>query len=458
MVTLLLLSGCTLSPEYHKPDARIPLAWNQQDIALNTKDSPVSVGSFFSDGKLQQLIKLTIDNNKDLQISALNLQKAGVQYGVEKLTYLPNISLSAKKTAAHEPAGIFNTIDTGAVTYRQYDVKLVSASWEVDFWGRLNSLKEASLSQYLSANASLRSLKISLVEQTVSAYLNYLAARQYADIASQRLKNSLRLQHMRHQAFQAGELNQNSVIDADKDVNNAQADLAQIQLQAQQNYNALELLVGAPLPPSLFDNVTLEQQWRFPILQSGLPSQVLLNRPDIIAAEYQLKAANASIGAARAAFFPSISISAQGGSSTADMAKLLSSGTLGWGFVPSINLPIFDGGKNKANLNLAEINKKIEVINYQKAIQQAFRDVSDALAGQASIEKQSEQMSRLYDASLQQHEMARLSYAAGQTSKENTLQKNNELLSIRKQMLSMRLKYLTQGVKLFAVLGGDNSI
>ncbi|WP_431614466.1 efflux transporter outer membrane subunit [Enterobacter kobei] len=456
VMTSLLLSGCTMAPKYQRPEAPVPLAWSHKDTSVEGIHLTAANGPFFKDSKLQQLIKLTIDN-KDLELSALNLKKSGVQYGVERLSWLPAVSLTAEKTAAHEPAGIFDTVDTGSVMYHQYDVKLVSASWEVDFWGRLRSLREASLNEYLAAGASSRALKISLIEQVVSAYLIYITDQENISIACQKLDNLQQLRHMQQQAYNAGDMTKNALMDADSAVNDAQSELNQTELQAQQDLNSLQLLVGTPLPDSLL-NVSPEHDWAFPLIKAGTPSEVLLKRPDIIAAEYQLKAANASIGAARAAFFPSISITAEGGSSTADMGKLLSGGTANWSFVPTLNLPIFDGGRNQANLSLAELNKKIEIVNYQKAIQQAFRDASDALAGQASLQKQTIQTSGIFDTVKEQYRMAEASRNAGQISNAILLEKNNQLLAVRKQNANTRLKYLIQGVKVFTILGGDDSI
>ncbi|WP_375600598.1 efflux transporter outer membrane subunit [Klebsiella aerogenes] len=457
VMTSLLLSACTMVPEYQRPEASVPLAWSYKDTTAKGIHTPAVNEPFFKDSKLQQLIKLTIDNNKDLELSALNLKKTGVQYGVERLSRLPTVSLTAEKTAAHEPAEIFDTVDTGSVTYHQYDVKLVSASWEVDFWGRLQSLREASLNEYLAAGASSRALKISLIEQVVSAYLIYITDQENISIARQKLDNVRQLRHMQQQTFNVGEVTKSAVLDADSAVNDACSELNQTELQAQQDLNSLQLLVGTPLPASLLD-VSPEHDWAFPLVKAGTPSEVLLKRPDIIAAEYQLKAANASIGAARAAFFPSISVTAEGGSSTADLSKLLSGGTANWSFVPTLNLPIFDGGRNQANLSLAELNKKIEIVNYQKAIQQAFRDASDALAGQASLQKQTIQTSGIFDTVKEQYRMAEASRNAGQISNAILLEKNNQLLAVRKQNANTRLKYLIQGVKVFTILGGDDSI
>ncbi|EKE6958190.1 efflux transporter outer membrane subunit [Enterobacter hormaechei] len=458
LFSALLLSGCGLMPDYHRPETAIPLKWNQQEVSLQGTNVARSSAPYFNDEKLQQLIKLTIAGNKDLQVSALNLKKVGEQYGADRLSTLPNIGMTVEKTAAHEPAGIYDTVDTGAVTYHQFDAKLVSASWEIDFWGRLRSLKEASLNEYLAAGATSRALRINLIEQTVSAYFNYLSSREAAEISTQLLKNKLTEKEMVHQAYLEGALTQSDVIDADKDADRARSELMAFKLQAQQNYNALQLLVGQPLPASLFNSVTLSQDWRFTLLQSGLPSDVLLRRPDVVAAEYALKAANARIGAARAAFFPSVSITAAGGSTSAELSNLLSAGTASWSFVPSLNLPIFDGGKNAANLSIAELNKQVEIVNYQKAIQQAFRDVSDALAGQAAMKARYGDSEAIYTAAMTQYQMSVMTQTAGQLSTEGLVQKNNELLEARKQLLESRLKYLIQGVKLYSVLGGDSAI
>lgn len=458
MMTVMIISGCSLSPEYSRPANPAPLEWSQHDISFAGNEAKQTSGPFFSDSKIQKLLRLTMEGNKDLQVSALNLKKVGAQYGIDRHSYLPNVSIAAEKTAAHEPAGIFDTIDTGAVTYHQYDVKLVSAAWEADFWGRLRSLREASLNEYLAADASSRALRLSLMEQSVSTYLAYLADSEATEVARTILENKQAQKEMLRNAMLAGELSQDAVIDAEKDAARAEAELARLRLQAQLDYNTLQLIVGRPLPASLFSGVTLGQDWHFPTVKSGLPSDVLLRRPDIVAAEYELKAANARIGAARAAFFPSVSITASGGSSSTELGDLLSGGTANWSFVPSVNLPVFDGGKNRANLNIAELNKNVEIVNYQKAIQQAFRDVSDALAGQSSIKRQYEKSESVYATSQKQYQMAQATWAAGQISRENLIQKKNELLELQKQVLSARLKYLVQSVKLFSVLGGDETI
>lgn len=456
-MAVLMVSGCSLTPSYQRPQNPVSQEWSQHDVSFS-KDKQFTMEPFFTDTKINELIKLTMAGNKELQLSALNLKKAAAQYGVERLSALPNVSLTAAKTAAHEPAGLYDTIDSGAVTYQQFDVKLVSASWEIDFWGRLRSLREASLNEYLAADASSRALRISLMEQSVITYLTCLADHDAASISQEKLNNKLTLREMAHAAMLAGELPVDAVIDADKEVELAKSELAQNRLQAQQDYNALQLIVGSPLPDSLFINVSLDQNWRFPALKGGTPSDVLFRRPDIVAAEYQLKAANARIGAARAAFFPSVSITAEGGSSSAELGKLFSGGTASWNFVPSVNLPIFDGGKNRANLDIAELNKSAEIVNYQKTIQQAFRDVSDALAGQASLKQQYEQNNIVYSASMKQLQMGKETLAAGKLSKENLIIKENQMLDIKRKILNTRLRYLVQSVKLFSVLGGDSTI
>lgn len=456
-LAVLLLSGCSLAPDYHRPEASVPAVWGQQSISPDNPTLSQSAGAFFRDKRLKQLIALTLEGNQDLKLSALNLQKAGAQYGVTRLSHLPTIGLSAVKTDAHLPGGIFDTVDTGAVTYHQYDVKLVSASWDMDFWGRLESLKEASLNEYLAADANARALKINLLEQTISAYFSYLTSRDAAMLAKEQVDLKQAVQTMMHETKQAGAIDNSRVMEADRDVDLARENLAQASLQSQREYNALQLLVGSPLPASLFE-ATADQDWRFPVLNAGLPSEALLKRPDIIAAEYELKAANARIGAARAAFFPSISITAEGGSSSAELGRLLSGGSASWNFAPSINLPIFDGGKNKANLDIATLDKQTEIMTYQKTIRQAFRDVSDALAGQATMNIQSANSHAVYASMLKQYQMDIQTQAAGKISQVQLLASQEALIDARKQFLMTHLQYLIQSVRLFAVLGGDNSV
>ena len=458
VLAALLASGCSLAPDYHRPDSPVPLKWNQQEIELTTGNHSAFASPFFNDPRLSLLIQLTTAGNKDLELSALNLKKSGELYGIERLSFLPNVAINAQKSAAHLPAGIFDTVDTGAVTYQQYDVKLVSASWEIDFWGRLQSLKEASLNEYFAAGASARALKIKLIEQTVTMYFSYLSSRESVRIGEEMLKNRQIKQEMAHAAYNTGALSRSEMLAADKNVEEAEAELALLKLQAQENYNALQLLAGQPLPSSIFRNASIEDKWEFPTLSANLPSEVLLRRPDIVAAEYELKAANARIGAAKAAFFPSVSITADGGTSSAELGHLFSGGSQNWSFIPSINLPIFDGGKNRANLDIAELNKQAGIVHYQQVVQQAFRDVSNALSGQAAMKTQYERSVKSLQIAGQQYQMACATHDAGQLSKDELINQSNDLLDIRKRALVTRMNYLVQGVKLYSVLGGDNTI
>ena len=449
-----ILAGCQLQPDYKKPDINLPDEWNHQYSGRFYKDVS-GKGSFYSDENLQVIIKFALRNNLDLQGAALNLKKVQELYGIERLSLLPSVNASFSQTSAHEPAGLLDTIDTGALTYHQYDVKLVSASWELDFWGRLRSLKDSALNDYLATEASARALKLTITAQTASSYLTFLADKEKLRLAEQKAANLRKMQSMQESAWQLGEISQEALLNQNSALYRQEQEVAGLRASLQKDYDILQLLLGGNLPARQMNSVTFAEIADFRSPQPALPAALLLHRPDVVAAEFRMKQANADIGAARAAFFPSVSLTASAGSASAELKALFSSGTAAWSFIPNITLPIFNNGRNRANLRAAEISQQAAAADYEKIIRQAFRDTSDALAGrQAQLTHYAESES-LGANRVKLLKMAELSVQTGDRSDFDCLDSENALLDARKELTESRLQLLLQDIQLNQALGGN---
>lgn len=450
------LAGCQLQPDYKKPDVRLPEQWNQQYSAQRYNDTGKR-GDFYRDANLQVIISLALRNNMDLKGAALNLRKAQELYGIERLSLLPSINASFSQTSAHEPAGLLDTVDTGALTYHQFDAKLVSASWELDFWGRLRSMKDAALNDFLATDATARALRLSIAAQAASSYLTFLADKESLKLAEEKAANLHQMQSMQSSAWKLGDISQETLVSHDTALRRQRQEVAKLQASIQKEYNTLQLLLGSNPPGSQVNNVAFADIGDFPLPQPALPSAVLQKRPDVVAAELRMKQANADIGAARAAFFPSISLTASGGSSSAELSDLFSAGTAAWSFSPNINLPIFNNGRNMANLRAAEVSQQAAAVDYEKVIKQSFRDVSDAIAGRQAGRSRYEESVSLAENSAELLKMTKLSAQAGDRSRFECLEAENSLLDAKREMNEERLQLYLQEIQLYQALGGNVS-
>ena len=416
----LALAGCTLAPHYQRPALPVDAKYDQATPVGNVADLPWQ--NFFTDATLRNLIQLSLDNNRDLRVAALNVQEAQQGVTVQRAALMPSINATASQTSAHEPANLYNTKTSGAVTYHELNSGLSVTSWELDFFGRLQSLSDQAQETYLSSAATERATRISLIAEVATAWLTLSSDNDLLHLAQ-------------HTAA-------------------AQADVASYTRQVRQDVDALRLLVGTDLPATLLSHATLDANWQFPATPAGLTSDLLTRRPDIMAAEHTLKAANANIGAARAAFFPSITLTASGGSTSSSLGSLLGGGTGAWSFMPSINLPIFDGGKNQANLNIAHIEKRIEIADYEKAIQTAFKEVNDALAGQDTWQDQLTALQQEVGANQRDYDYSTLRFKQGVDNYLNVLVAQRSLYSAQQSLISAHLGQLSQKITLYKALGG----
>jgi multidrug efflux system outer membrane protein len=452
-VVAVALAGCTLQPTYHRPAMPVAAKW---DVAGLTAANGADIGwkTFFTDPAMNQLIGLALANNRDLRVAALNVETARAQFHIDRAALMPTVDATASQTSEHLPGNLYSTQSTGPVTYHQYDANLGITSWEMDFFGRLRSLRDVGLESYLSSEATRQATQISLIAEVATGYLTLCSDKELLTLAQHTADSQQHSYDLTKRGYDAGVSTTQDLAQAETTVRSAQADVAQYTRQVRQDVDALRLLVGTELPAGLVEQAQLNKDWHFPPTPAGLPSDLLTRRPDIIAAEHTLKGANANIGAARAAFFPTISLTTAGGSSSSSLDSLLKGGTAAWSFVPSVSLPIFDGGVNQANLAIAKTEQKIEVANYEKTIQTAFKEVSDALAGQATY--QDELTSRALDTAANQrnYDASDMRFRQGVDNYLNVLVAQRSLYAAQQSQITTRLGLLQQQITLYKVLGG----
>lgn len=441
------LSGCSFIPEYVRPNAPVPAQYAQPSASGTA--APVAWRDFFTDAQLQALIELALNNNRDLRIAALNLEQARAQLQIQNAQLYPNLGgvASAVRGNSQVTGELGNTFTAG----------IAISAWELDFFGRIRSLKEAALAQYLASEEGRQAFELTLVSSVAQTWLALQADEELLDISRRTLQtreDSIRLAKMR---FDAGFTSELDYRQAESLLEAANATYAQQQRQRALNENALALLLGQPVPAQALSTLRggkLSTMLPVPDVPAGLPSDLLTRRPDLRAAEQQLIAANANIGAARAAFFPSISLTAQYGSVSSDLSNLFSSGTWGFSFGPSINLPIFNGGRLRANLTAAQVGREVAVAEYEKAIQSAFKEVSDALASRTTLAEQARAQSAQAAAERKRFELADLRYRNGVASYLDLLDAQRSLFALEQADVQVRLAQRANQIQLYKALGG----
>ncbi|MDR7296366.1 multidrug efflux system outer membrane protein [Pelomonas aquatica] len=444
----LALAGCaSLAPTYERPAAPVATQWPvPQATTADAKAADIGWREFFTDPKLQTLIEQALANNRDLRVAVLNVERAQAQYGVQQADRLPTVAAGAGQTATRSPGGTIT---------RQYTATLGVSAWELDLFGRVKSLNDATLQQYLATDDARRSTQISLIAQLAGAYLTLAADQERHRLAEQTLRarqDGLRLTQRLQGAGVASTLD---LRQAEIAAETAQTDLAALTSQVAQDRHALALLVGQPLGagqwPAAGTDTPVTQATE---LSAGLPSDVLLARPDVLQAERTLQAANANIGAARAAFFPRISLTASAGTASTELDGLFRSGSGLWSFMPQVSLPIFDAGRNQANLKIAQVDRDIAVAQYEKAIQSAFRDVADALAQRATIGQQVESQQRLVAQTQDALRLAEARFRQGLDDRLATLDAQRTLYGAEQGLINARLAQQVNRVTLYKALGG----
>lgn len=450
------LTACsTLAPDYERPEAPVPATWAQATTDTQTATSAADLGwqAFITDERLREVVTLALKNNRDLRVAALNVERSQALYQVQRSDLFPTVNVGGGQSAQRLPADLSGTGQTRV--NRQYSATVGVSAYELDLFGRVRSLKDAALSQYLATEFAQRSTQISLVSQVAVAYMTLAADRERLTLAEQTLKSRQETLRLTQRMYELGVSSALDLRQIQTTVNSARADVAAYTSQAAQDLNALALLVGGPLrsellPTNLSDAaLTLTED-----LPAGVPSNVLLQRPDVQQAEKALESANANIGAARAAFFPRISLTASAGSASASLDDLFKAGQGYWTFVPQITLPIFDGGRNRANLRISEVDRDIALAQYEKAIQSAFRDVSDALAQRSTVGEQAAAQEALVTSSQDAYRLAKARYEKGIDDYLSTLDAQRSSYAAQQGLISVRLTQQVNRMTTYKVLGG----
>jgi multidrug efflux system outer membrane protein len=444
----LALAGCSTPTGFARPAAPIAPQWPPSAQATDTTPAGdlLPWRSFFTDPALQNLIALALEHNRDLRVAALNIEQARAQLGLRSADQLPTVNAALGLNRAPNTSGNMATTLTGG---------LLVSSYELDFFGRVASLKEQALAQYLATEEARRTAQISLIATVAQAWIGLGADERLLRLAQDTLASreaSLQLVALRLEHGASSEL---EVRLAQSLVQGARVSLAQLQRQRAQDENALVLLLGQPLAPAQAALLGAEAPAiRLPALPAGLPSELLTRRADIRQAEQQLAAANANIGAARAAYFPRIALTASTGSASSELGSLFKDGTWGYTFVPQLLLPLFDGGRNDANLGAAKAGFDIAVAQYEKAIQGAFREVADALAARASWERQLQAQSALAIADSERLTLTRLRLDNGAASQLDWLDAQRTAFASQQGLIAAQLAVLQSQVALYKALGG----
>lgn len=447
-----LLAACgTLAPDYQRPAAPVPGQWEGSQ-GSGSAAADIGWRNFFADARLQKLIELSLANNRDLRVAALNIEKARAQYQIQRAAQLPTLNLAAGESASRTP-GDLNSTGISTVS-RQYSANVGFSSYELDFFGRVRSLRDAALEQYLGTEEARRSSQISLVADVAGAWLALAADSERLDLARRTLESRQSSLQLTQRSFELGSASQLSLSQAQTGVESARADVARYTSQVAMDRNALLVLVGTTPPADLLPANLTGQVASVSELPTGLPSETLQHRPDVRQAEHVLQASYANIGAARAAFFPSISLTASLGTASRELSGLFDTGSRAWSFVPQLRLPIFDGGSNRANLEVAQADRDIKLAQYEKAIQIAFREVADALAQQSTLDEQLAAQTALVDASKRSYELSEARFRKGVDSYLTLLDAQRTLYTAEQGLIAVRQSRQGNLVTLYKVLGG----
>lgn len=327
----IILAGCTMEPDYQRPALPVAGHYDSQNKTGGAGNgADIRWQNFFTDPVMHRLIASALANNRDLRVAALNVEVARSQVQIDRAALMPSVAFSGGDDVTHLPGNLYSTQNSGSVTYRQMNTSLGVTAWELDFFGRLRSLRDQALEAWLASAATQRATQISLIAEVASGYLTLCADNELLKLAQDTAQSQQDSYNLTKRSYDGGVASEQDLVQAETSVRTAQADIARYSRQVRQDVNALKLLVGTELPPDLMAGAHLQKAWHFPATPAGLPSDLLTRRPDIIAAEHTLKSANANIGAARAAFFPSISLTAAGGSTSSTFSHLLSGGTAAW--------------------------------------------------------------------------------------------------------------------------------
>jgi multidrug efflux system outer membrane protein len=450
-------SGCTMAPQYNRPGAPIPGRWPNGAAypATQPTTSPSDVAQlkwqeFFSDGKLQRVVGMALQSNRDLRLAALNVERSRALYGIQRAELFPVVNAVGSGSKQRVPADLSGI--GKPMTVEQYGASLGLGSWEIDFFGRIRSLADRALEEYLATEQARRSVQILLVSEVGRVYLALAADRDVLKLAQTTLATQQATYDLVKRRVDRGLVPELDLHRAQTQVDMARGDVARFTQWVAQDENALNLLVGSPVPDDLLP-AELGGVSPFKEIFAGVSSEVLLRRPDILQAEALLKAANANIGAARAAFFPRISLTSAIGTGSADLSGLFTAGSLTWNYAPQIVVPVFDS-RTWSAWKVTEVEKQSAIAQYEKAIQTAFREVADALAVRGMVDQQISAQESLVHAAAETYRLSNARYIGEIDSYLSVLDAQKALYSTQQNLVLLRLARLANQVRLYAVLGG----
>lgn len=443
LASMVMVTGCSFIPRYQRPVAPVPSAYPAAGIT-NAATATLPWNQFFTDARQQHLIALALTNNRDLRAAALRVDQSQAQYRISRSALFP------RETATSS----FDRTRSGGITRDQWSASLGTTAYEVDLFGRVRSLNRQALEKFFATKEARRATQVSLVAEVATADLDLRRATQQLVLATETLGLVEESRTLNKAAFEAGASNELDLRSADAQVEFTRVSLLEAQLQLAEARNRLEFLIGQPLPPELLTRPLPLDDTLLARVPAGLPSELIQFRPDILQAEHTLRAANANIGAARAAFLPTLRLTTSTGTTSDELSKLFGAGTGVWSFSPQLTLPIFTGGENRANLSAARIAVRIEVANYEKTIQAAFREVADALAAIEARDSQATAFDSLAVAQQRRFDLAQARYRQGEDIYLNVLVAQQDLFDARQRAIDNTFSRLSSRIVLFKGLGG----
>jgi len=465
LTSVLALCGCTMIPKYKRPEAPVAAQYpGASQTNAGFAASELGWSNFFSDERLKQLIDLALVNNRDLRVAVLNVEQSRAQYRITRSASFPTVDASGSFTRSYygvasgqsvaSTSGAAAVASPSGIYSSQWSANIGTTAYELDLFGHVRSLNSQALEKYLATAEARRDAQITLVSEVATEYFTLRQLEEQLQVARQTLAAVEESYRLNKASFDAGEHTELDLRTAEGQVQSARINILTYERQHAEAVNYLVLLVGQPLPenlpaPRAFDDTNLVS-----VVPAGLPSELLQRRPDILEAEHTLKAANANVGAARAAFFPTISLTASMGTTSSQLNQLFGTGTGLWSFSPQISVPIFTGGQNRADLDSAKAGARIEVANYEKAIQTAFREVADALADRGSYREQLPPQRALANAQQRRFDLATLRYRQGEDTYLNVLSAQQDLYSAQQGLVQLQFNILSADIALYKSLGG----
>ena len=457
VIAVLFLCGCTMAPQYTRPDAPVPSEWPKgaayAEIKIGTSEQSASElpwTEFITDERLHKNIETALNNNRDLRVAALNVEKMKAMYGIGVASLLPTVNALGSLSKAGVPADLSQS--GSASTTERYDASIGITSWELDFFGRIQSLKDKALEEFMATDQARLSTKIMLISSVTQAYLAVAANREALQLVSKTLESQEAGYKLIQKRYDVGMISELDLRRAQSQVDVARGDVANYTQLTAQSENALNLLVASPVPqdlmPADLSSVSSPRE-----ISAGLSSELLLNRPDILAAEYQLKAAYANIGAARANFFPRVILTGAAGTASVELSGLFKPGSFAWSFAPQIIMPIFDA-RTWFAYRVTKIDREIAVAQYEKSIQTAFREVADALAVKGTVDRQISAQQSLVDALSVAYRLTLARYDKGIDSYLSVLDAQRSLYSAQKGLIALHFARFNNAVTLYKALGG----